>query len=86
MDKIIDYVKENPIPMVVIGVSLIMLFVVIILLIRRPKKKKEKKVEKIEMSKGMQRFEKLHYKKCKWCGGQVPMEDNICMNCGEIPG
>jgi len=86
MTKVIDLVKDNIIPTILIGLSVIMLIVFIILLIKRPKKKKGKKVEKIEVPSGIQRIEKLNYKKCKWCGGQVPKDDNICMNCGEIPG
>ena len=33
----------------------------------------------------MERFQKLNFKKCRQCGGDVPMEDQICPTCNQIP-
>jgi len=38
-----------------------------------------------ESGKSVGRYEKLHTKKCSKCGGPVPIEDNLCQNCGAIP-
>jgi len=51
---------------------------------RNSKSKKEEK-DKIEVDTSVDRFEKLNFKKCRQCGGEVPKEDNICPHCNQIP-
>ena len=85
MDQLIDFVKENLLPCVLILVGFIFLVIVLIFFFKKPKLKNKKTREQVKFDQGLERFEKVHFKKCSKCGGNVPLQDNLCQNCGEIP-
>ena len=82
MSEIIDFIKDNWILVVIAFSAFILLFVAMYFTFMR---KNKEVIEKARFDKTVERFEKRHMKKCKHCGEGVPVEDNICMSCGEIP-
>ena len=85
MGIITDFIKDNTI--LVVTIAGCILFAIIFALVwhfrKRPERREKRDSKKFNDS--IERFERTHYKKCLKCGGNVPIEDNICMNCGEIP-
>ena len=84
MDIVIDFVMDNLVPLCLGLGAFIVLVIAIIILSKKSKKVKEKS-DKAKFDISVERFEKRHYKKCNKCGGNVPIEDNLCQNCGDIP-
>jgi hypothetical protein len=81
MKQIIDFVKGN-IGWVVMGVAAVLLLVVmLVVFLKRPKKV----ASKAAFEKEVERFDRRHMKPCKSCGEKVPVDDNICQSCGQIP-
>jgi len=68
---------------VVIGIAVLAAF----LTTRRKKVKPKSKEtnEEDELAKEMERFEKSNFKKCRNCGANVPIDQNLCLECGSQP-
>lgn len=81
MSKIFQFIKSNAAAVIIITCLSVVAIVIIVYFLKR-----QKKVEvKAQFEQGIERFDKRYMKKCKHCGQSVPVDDNICMSCGEIP-
>ena len=81
MQQIIDFVKDY-IGWIALGGAIVILLVVMLVIFRRRPKKV---VEKAQFEEHIERFDRRHMKKCQHCSEKVPVDDNICQSCGQIP-
>lgn len=84
VDTIVDFAKDNVLLAVAGCLLIIFILIALLFVLVRPRKRKEAK-DKAQFEKGIERFDQRYMKKCKHCGASVPIDDNICMSCGEIP-
>ena len=86
MDAFINFIKEYWFLVALAGIALVFAILLTYHFTRSKyaRDRKEKK-EHVKFDKSMERIEKRMYKKCKKCGSNVPIEDRICMTCGQMP-
>lgn len=81
MGKIFNFIKNNMVAVIIITCLFVVGVIILVFLLKRPKKVEDK----AQFEQSIEQFDKRHMKKCKHCGENVPVDDNICMSCGEIP-
>jgi len=83
MDDFLKSVEEN-LPLIAIAIVAVILAIYLIVYFVRRKSMKEKK-DKARFDSSMERLEKRHFKQCRNCGQNVPIEDKICQSCNQVP-
>lgn len=82
MNEILDFAKDNIMITIIICLFVILLLIAFVFALMRRKKES---ADTAKFEEGIERFDQRYMKKCKHCGASVPIDDNICMSCGEIP-
>jgi sensor domain CHASE-containing protein len=83
MDEFLKFFNDN-LYLIAVGIVTLAFAIYLIVYFARSKSRKEKK-DKARFEANMERIEKRLYKKCRHCGQNVPIEDNICQSCNQIP-
>lgn len=81
MQQIIDFVKDNIFLVGVGGVAVFVVIILLVLMLKRPKTVAEQQ----RFNAIAEEYEKRTMKKCKHCSSSIPIDDEICRICNQIP-